>query len=679
MKRNKKINKCLIIVFIFCVLFSGEALGIDLELNTTKEFDNWINEKQDSIMPKSFDYEIPESILNNYKINKNVPNMLSDLLKISNRNFENISANYTDSSYNMANELNITVRNQGITNECWAISMLMSMETNYAKLNRIKNIPDFSERHMDYATSKTFLNGEINEKGFNREVGTGGLPIIALAYLTNGQGAVLEENMKFENNENKIHLSEINKTVDTIVTGYSILPTLTKKYDNSGKVSYYNNAGVQYSETEVKAIRNIIKDHIIKYGAVTAMTAATNEIYYNNSSSILKSTAYFCNDVNVLRDHAVTIVGWDDNYSRYNFNESCRPNSDGAYLVLNSYGEKSFNKGYLYISYEDVLIESELYGITSSKNKDYDKIYQYDNYGGIFPIGSSLTNTGYYANIYHRDNLQDEYINSVGLTVPSYTDVEIYINPSGKNMTMDSLVRIGSMNNLEPGYHRIDVTKTKLNGSDFAVVIKQISKDGKFYFSTETRFDGTSYSNVSSEGESYISFDCNEWKKLSEYKVLGIDVSKSDVCIKAFTIKSNNENPIDNNELDLGNYILHDNYIMNITFNTKRNIFLSNIKTDSEIKILKQNNEEILENEIIKTGYKMILNDNQEYIIIVRGDINCDGNVSLTDLSKLIMHYNEVKGYILTGYQEKGADLNMDGKVSLVDLSQLIVLYNSFI
>ena len=74
---------------------------------------------------------------------------------------------------------------------------------------------------------------------------------------------------------------------------------------------------------------------------------------------------------------------------------------------------------------------------------------------------------------------------------------------------------------------------------------------------------------------------------------------------------------------------------------------------------------------------KLVLSDNTEYILIIRGDTNCDGNVTLTDLSKLVLHYNEMKGFELTGNALKAADLNIDGNISLVDLSQLIVLYNS--
>ena len=59
------------------------------------------------------------------------------------------------------------------------------------------------------------------------------------------------------------------------------------------------------------------------------------------------------------------------------------------------------------------------------------------------------------------------------------------------------------------------------------------------------------------------------------------------------------------------------------------------------------------------------LNDKEEYVLIVRGDINGDGKVTLTDLSKLILHYNETRGFILTGSSLKSADMNYDKKVLL--------------
>ena len=63
--------------------------------------------------------------------------------------------------------------------------------------------------------------------------------------------------------------------------------------------------------------------------------------------------------------------------------------------------------------------------------------------------------------------------------------------------------------------------------------------------------------------------------------------------------------------------------------------------------------------------------------MIIRGDANCDGVLTLTDFSKLLLHYLEKRGYVLTGDAAKACDMNLDGKMSLTDVSQMIVLYTS--
>ena len=92
-------------------------------------------------------------------------------------------------------------------------------------------------------------------------------------------------------------------------------------------------------------------------------------------------------------------------------------------------------------------------------------------------------------------------------------------------------------------------------------------------------------------------------------------------------------------------------------------------------KVLDNENEQG-ENDIIKTGMKLRLSNGEEYVIIVRGDIKEDGKITLTDLSKLIAHYNENEGMQLKDNQLKAADMNLDGVINLVDISQMIVLYN---
>ena len=50
--------------------------------------------------------------------------------------------------------------------------------------------------------------------------------------------------------------------------------------------------------------------------------------------------------------------------------------------------------------------------------------------------------------------------------------------------------------------------------------------------------------------------------------------------------------------------------------------------------------------------------------------------ITLTDLSKMILEYNEVSGFRLSGAPLDSADLNCDGKISLTDVSQLLVIYS---
>ena len=117
---------------------------------------------------------------------------------------------------------------------------------------------------------------------------------------------------------------------------------------------------------------------------------------------------------------------------------------------------------------------------------------------------------------------------------------------------------------------------------------------------------------------------------------------------------------------------------MNIPQETKISTLLENVKTDLSKKVVTEDGNEVSNNSfIVTTGMKLKLSDGKEYILIVRGDIKPDGIVELTDISKLILHYNENREFQLTGNALKAADMNLDGIIDLTDVSQMIVLYNS--
>ena len=92
---------------------------------------------------------------------------------------------------------------------------------------------------------------------------------------------------------------------------------------------------------------NLIKQAILKYGSVAVS-------YYAEALAIDGISIYH-NDTYV-NNHIVSLVGWDDNYSRDKF--PIKPPGDGAWILKNSWGNETGINGYQYISYYDTTILS---------------------------------------------------------------------------------------------------------------------------------------------------------------------------------------------------------------------------------------------------------------------------------------------------------------------------------
>ena len=322
MRLNKKY---IILSFLLVVLtiagIGGNVYAVeDIELNNqileySNEYKKWLElpeeERGQIIQPRM--YNIPQ-VTSNRKNRK--------LLKANNV-----------SKYNLKDIIpeNVVVRNQMQTNTCWAFSTIAALESTLGLQDYNNGLEpkmyDFSERHMEYATSRTFLNGEINTQGFNRKIDAGGNPLISIAYLTNGMGAINEEDMEFENNTNLIELSEIqNKTITS------------KVIDTVDFPSAYND-----TFTEKDQISEQIKNHITNYGGVMAAIhgAQPTSAYYNS-----KTGAIYCDDASKCPpNHQILIIGWDDEYEISNFNSKHQPENSGAWIIKNSWGTSYGNEG----------------------------------------------------------------------------------------------------------------------------------------------------------------------------------------------------------------------------------------------------------------------------------------------------------------------------------------------
>lgn len=512
---------------------------------------------------------------------------------------------------------------------------------------------------MVYATAKTFTDG-INPLGHNREVKSGGNSSIAMAYYTSGRGPVLESDMPFSLNEEQISLSEIKgKTVQKKVTDYIVFPTILKSKNSDGSINYTDEQKTtSYTEAQVEENRNNIKQHIMKYGAVTAMTisgSAYNE-YYNYS---LEYPAFYCDNPNLDLNHQISIIGWNDEYAVENFNEQHRPTKPGAYLILNSYGTEGFYKyGCYYISYEDAYIEMGITGVINAENIDYDKIYQYDPLGISSSVCLGEEKILYGANVFSKNKDVVEQINEISISSLVSQNFELYINNEDGELAQNKLQKVETEENfIRQGYTTIKLKNpVKLTGEKFAIVVKYIGNKQKAYIGVESPSKTYWATATSNSGESYYSQDMNTWTDL-----VSAGLTNVNICIKAFTTEVE---PV----LKSDSYAIEEDLIYKILPNTKLEDFKNKLQGVEIAKILK-NDIELKNGDIITTNTTLVTNNNKTYTLVVTGDITETGKLTVTDVSKLKLHMAELE--LLDEIQQKAADVNYTKTITITDLSRM--------
>lgn len=215
---------------------------------------------------------------------------------------------------------NVIVRNQGSENSCWAFTTLACLETNLAlknkRVGKETKVYDFSEQYMVSSSFyNNYLNGLINNRGLNFKPYEGGnFETRAIGNITNGYGVVNEEDYPYLNTEAPVDLNGLkNKKMVA-----DVLDTIT-----------FSNP--KNNDERISLVKKI-KEHIVENGGV--YTAIKAPDIGNFKFNPFNGALYHNNEE--YPNHAVTIIGWDDNYSKDNF--VSKPERDGAWIVKNSYG-----------------------------------------------------------------------------------------------------------------------------------------------------------------------------------------------------------------------------------------------------------------------------------------------------------------------------------------------------
>ncbi len=116
-------------------------------------------------------------------------------------------------------------------------------------------------------------------------------------------------------------------------------------------------------------------------------------------------------------------------------------------------------------------------------------------------------------------------------------------------------------------------------------------------------------------------------------------------------------------------YTIDEEYVSRIVPNTTVSSFKQNIISSQELIITDVNGNIIGENDLVATGMKLKVGANTEFTLVVTGDIDGNGKITVTDLAKIKMH--QVSLNILTGEFEMAADVNGDGSISATDIAQI--------
>ena len=448
-------------------------------------------------------------------------------------------------SYDSRDNHFITLPKRQIDNTCWTYSAVAAAETDMIAQGKLQmnnevsttGNTDFSEDHLAYyfyhmpndpmgntAEDATVPNGDYRNVGGNH--------VFTTFALADWYG-----------------LADESRTADMKVydDGSNFIDDWAK--NNPPLSSYPDSVHLQKAYwISLTADTSNVKKMIQKYGSVAismyyaGSTSNVTNSYYNSA------TASYYNSIFSSVNHAVQVIGWDDNYDKNKF--STTPSENGAWLAKFSYGTSFGNAGYVWISYKDASLNTptaKAFVFDFERADNYDHIYQYDGSAGAYTdiakndSGYRVTSNNSIANVFTvpKDNATG-YQKLSAVSFALYTpmvdySVQIYKNPTNPSNPESGTPLLASPKTGTTtfvGYYTVPLDESLIlaNSDTFSVVVTLAKSGGEdiSYFVDKSYTNGgwIKFVNKVNVGQSYAK-QSGGWQDLAS---LGVTAR-----VKAFT------------------------------------------------------------------------------------------------------------------------------------------------